>query len=45
MASKAQWRFLFARKIPFARRWAHNTPGPKKVRYRRLPHRKNTRRR
>ncbi len=25
MRSKAQWRFLFATKKPFARRWAHET--------------------
>jgi hypothetical protein len=40
MRSKAQWRFLFATKKPFARRWAHNTPGGKKVRYRKLPKKK-----
>lgn len=35
--SKKQWRWAFATKQKFARRWAHETPGGKKVRYRRLP--------
>lgn len=35
--SKKQWRWAFATKKPWARRHAHKTPGPKKVRYRRLP--------
>jgi hypothetical protein len=37
--SKAQWRWAFATKKSFARRWAHETPGGPKVRYRRLPRR------
>ena len=45
MHSKAQWRYLFATHKPFARKWAHKTPGGKKVRYRRLPPRKGVRRR
>lgn len=40
--SKAQWKLFFAN--PKLRRWAkgkaHATPGPKKVRYDRLPARK-----
>lgn len=43
--SKAQWRFLFATRKSFARRWAHQTPGGPKVRYRRLPGRKGVRKR
>jgi hypothetical protein len=43
--SKAQWRYLFASHKPFARRWAHMTPGGPKVRYRRLPARKHPRKR
>lgn len=39
--SKAQWRWAFATKKRFARRWAHRTPGGPKVRYRRLPARKS----
>lgn len=35
--SRAQWRWAFATKKSFARRWAHKTPGGPKVRYRRLP--------
>lgn len=35
--SRAQWRWAFATKQPFARRWAHKTPGGKIVRFRRLP--------
>jgi hypothetical protein len=38
--SKAQWRWAFATKQPWARKWAHQTPGGKKVRYRRLPKKK-----
>jgi hypothetical protein len=45
MHSKAQWRFLFATHKPFARKWAHETKGGKKVRYRRLPARKGVRKR
>lgn len=37
MQSKRQWRFLFATGQPFARRWAHETPGGEKKRYRKLP--------
>lgn len=37
MQSQAQWRYLFANDMPFARRWAHETPGGKKRRFRRLP--------
>lgn len=36
MRSKAQWRFLFATKKSFARRWAHNT----RAGYKSLPRRK-----
>ncbi|QFG13189.1 hypothetical protein SEA_STEAMEDHAMS_4 [Gordonia phage SteamedHams] len=35
--SKKQWRWAFATKQPWARRWAHATKGGKKTRYRRLP--------
>lgn len=45
MRSKAQWRYLFATKKSFARRWAHNTPGKKVQRYRNLPKKKRTGRR
>lgn len=45
MQSKAQWRYLFATHKRFARRWAHQTPGGRKVRYRRLPARKHARKR
>jgi hypothetical protein len=38
--SRAQWRWAFANKKSFARRWARSTPGGKGVRYRRLPPRK-----
>jgi hypothetical protein len=38
-------RYLFASHKPFARRWAHMTPGGPKVRYRRLPARKHPRKR
>ena len=34
--SKAQWRMAFARGMPWARRWAHETKGS----YRSLPTRK-----
>jgi hypothetical protein len=37
MHSKAQWRFLFATHKTFAHKWAHQTAGGPKVRYRRLP--------
>ena len=43
--SKAQWKWAFATKQKFARRWAHKTKGGKKTRYRRLPTRKGPRRR
>ncbi len=39
--SKAQWRWAFATKKPWARRWARKTPGGKIIRYRRLPRRKS----
>ena len=38
--SKRQWRWAFATGKSWARRWAHETPGGKGVRYRRLPSRK-----
>lgn len=40
--SKAQWRMFFAnpRLRRYARKKAHETPGGKKIRYRRLPPRK-----
>ncbi|GAA3957942.1 hypothetical protein GCM10023085_45550 [Actinomadura viridis] len=41
--SRKQWRWAFATKQPWARRKARETPGPRKVRYRRLPVRKGTR--
>lgn len=44
-ASKKQWRWAFATHQPWARRKAHETPGGKVVRYRRLPARKTARRR
>lgn len=28
--SKAQWRWAFANKMPFARKWAHQTTGTQK---------------
>lgn len=40
MHSKAQWRFLWATKKPFAEKWSHETAGGPKIRYRRLPERK-----
>lgn len=43
--SKAQWRWAFATKQPWARRHARRTPGGKRTRYRRLPRRKGVRRR
>jgi hypothetical protein len=43
--SKAQWRWAFATKKPWARRHARRTPGGPKVRYRRLPRRKGARKR
>ena len=42
-ASKKQWRWAFATKKSWARRKARETPGGPKVRYRRLPIRKGTR--
>ena len=41
--SKAQWRWAWATRQPWARRHAHATPGGKKTRYRRLPRRKASR--
>ena len=41
--SKAQWRWAFATKKPWARRHAHRTPGGPKARFRRLPARKGVR--
>lgn len=38
--SKSQWRWAFANKKKFARRWARKTPGGKVKRFRRLPARK-----
>lgn len=38
--SKSQWKYLFATHKSFAHRWAHQTPGGKVIRYRRLPTRK-----
>ena len=35
--SKKQWAWAFATHQPWARKWAHQTKGGKKVRYRRLP--------
>lgn len=35
--SKRQWGWAFATGQPFARRWAHETPGGKGTRYRTLP--------
>jgi hypothetical protein len=45
--SKAQWRYFFVNKRlrKYARKKAHATPGPRKVRYRRLPARKGARKR
>jgi hypothetical protein len=43
--SRAQWRWAWATRQRFARKWSHRTPGPKKVRYRRLPARTGVRRR
>jgi hypothetical protein len=37
--SKRQWSWAFASGQPFARRWAHETPGGEGARYRRLPER------
>jgi len=42
MRSKQQWKYLFATKKSFARRWAHNTPGKKVQRYRSLPRKKRS---
>lgn len=39
--SKAQWRWAFATHQAFASRWAHATPGGPKIRYKRLPTKKN----
>lgn len=46
-ASKAQWRYFFAnpKLRRYARKKAHATAGPPKIRYRRLPPRKGVRRR
>lgn len=44
-SSKAQWRWAFATKQPWARKKAHETKGGKKIRYRRLPKRKKARKR
>lgn len=42
--SKAQWRMAFARKLPFARRWAHRNQ--RSAPYRSLPrHHRGARRR
>lgn len=38
--SKAQWRWAWATKKPWARKKSHETKGGPKVRYRRLPERK-----
>lgn len=38
--SKKQWRWAFANKKSFARRWARETPGAKGARYRALPTKK-----
>lgn len=35
--SRAQWAWAFATGQPWARRWAHETPGGKVKRYRKLP--------
>lgn len=43
--SKKQWKWAFATGQPFARRWAHETKGGKKKRYRKLPSKKRTSRR
>lgn len=40
MRSQAQWKYLFANGMPFARRWAHETPGGKGTRFRKLPRKK-----
>jgi hypothetical protein len=40
--SKAQWRWAFATKKPWARRKARETEGGPKTRFRRLPTRKGT---
>lgn len=39
-ASQAQWRWAFGTGQPFARRWAHETPGGRTARYRGLPTKK-----
>jgi hypothetical protein len=46
-ASKAQWRYFFAnpKLRRHAKKWARRTPGPPKIRYRRLPARKGIKRR
>jgi hypothetical protein len=38
-ASRRQWKWAFASGQPFARRWAHETPGGEGARFRRLPER------
>lgn len=45
--SRAQWRLFWAnpKLRRYARRKAHATPGPPKIRYRRLPPRKGIKRR
>lgn len=47
MASKAQWRFLFARHAKFAHKWAERVEkaGGPKIGYRALPTRTGTRKR
>lgn len=43
--SRKQWRWAFANKKKFAKRWAHATPGGKITRFRRLPTRAPKRKR
>jgi hypothetical protein len=38
--SKNQWKWAFANRKSWARRWARSTPGGKTKRYRRLPRKK-----
>ena len=38
--SKKQWKWAFATKQSFARRWAHETKGGKVKRYRKLPNKR-----
>jgi hypothetical protein len=42
--SKAQWKWAFANKMPWARKSAHHTKGGKKIRYDRLPPRTGVKR-